>query len=87
MIIVIENWKKKLFNLVVALTLIIAFAAAYPTLTGFLHDKIPVFSGWFQDEHPTGNPMRVEKTSGSRFDQVVDQFVIKLQDFYYDEKQ
>jgi hypothetical protein len=87
MIILIQQWKKKLFNLVVGLTLILAFAAAYPTLSGILHDKIPVFSGWFEDEHPSGNPMRVEEPSRSGFDKMVDQFVIQLQDFYYDDNE
>lgn len=87
MIILIDHWKRKLVNLVIVLTLIVAFAAAFPALTGLLHDKVPVLSGWFEDEHPSGNPMRVEKSSGTRFDRAVDQFVIKLQDFYYDEKQ
>lgn len=85
MIIIIEQWKKKLVSLVVVLTLVLAFAAAFPTLSGVLHDKVPALSGWFEDEHPSGNPMRVEKPSGTRFDQAVDQFVIKLQDFYYDD--
>lgn len=86
MIIIIEKWKKKLIGLVTALVLIIAFAIAIPMFSGVLYDKIPVFSGWFQEEHPSGNPMRVENTqNGTRFDKVVDQFVIKLQDFYYDE--
>lgn len=87
MIIIIDQWKKKLVNLVVVLTLILAFAAALPVLTGLLYEKVPALSGWFQDEHPSGNPMRVEKSSGTHFDQAVDQFVIKLQDFYYDENQ
>lgn len=87
MIILIDHWKKKLVNLIIVLTLVVAFAAAFPTLTGLLHGKVPVLSGWFEDEHPSGNPMRVEKASGTRFDRAVDQFVIKLQDFYYDEKQ
>jgi hypothetical protein len=87
MIIIIEKWKKKLIGLVTAMVLIIAFAIAIPMLSGILYEKVPVFSGWFQEEHPSGNPMRVENTQdGTRFDNAVDQFVIKLQDFYYDEK-
>lgn len=87
MIILIDGWKKKLVNLVIVLTLILAFAAALPVLTGLLKEEVPALSSWFDDEHPSGNPMRVEKASDTRFDKVVDQFVIKLQDFYYDEKQ
>lgn len=87
MIIIIEKWKKKLIGLVTALVLVIAFALAIPVLSGILYEKVPVFSGWFQEEHPSGNPLRVENTqNGTRFDKAVDQFVIKLQDFYYDEQ-
>ncbi|MEN6327637.1 MAG: hypothetical protein ABFD18_15705 [Syntrophomonas sp.] len=87
MIIIIEKWKKKLIGLVTAMVLIIVFAIAIPMFSGILYEKVPVFSGWFQEEHPSGNPMRVENTQdGTRFDKAVDQFVIKLQDFYYDEK-
>jgi hypothetical protein len=87
MIIIIEKWKKKLISLVTAIVLIIAFALAIPVLSGVLYEKVPVFSGWFQEEHPSGNPMRVENNqSGTRFDKAVDQFVIKIQDFYYDEQ-
>lgn len=86
MIIIIEKWKKKLVGMITALVLITVFALAIPMITGILHERIPVFNGWFREEHPTGNPMRVEnKEKATRFDRVVDQFVIKLQDFYYDE--
>jgi hypothetical protein len=87
MIIIIEKWKKKLISLVTAIVIIIAFALVIPVLSGVLYEKVPVFSGWFQEEHPSGNPMRVENNqNGTRYDKAVDQFVIKLQDFYYDEK-
>ncbi|MGI5921348.1 MAG: hypothetical protein ACOX6I_06400 [Syntrophomonadaceae bacterium] len=85
MIIVIAKWKKKLVGLVTAMIIVVAFAAVIPLLSGILYNKIPVFSGWFRDERPSGNPMRVERTQeGTRFDKAIDQFVIKLQDFYYD---
>jgi len=51
---------------------------------------VPVFSGWMQDEHPTGNPMRVEQPQdvpGTEFSDRVDQFVIKLQNFYLQEQE
>lgn len=86
MIIVVGEWKKKILRIITILILILAFAVAVPVLAGSLYDRVPALSGWFQDEHPTGNPMRVEQdNSGTKFEQVVDQFVFKLQDFYYDE--
>lgn len=85
MIIIVNNWKKKLVRLAIAVVIIGAFAVAIPLVTGLLHKQVPV-SRWFQEEHPSGNPMRVEqRNQESKFDQVLDQFVIKVQDFYYEE--
>jgi len=93
-IILVGNWKRKVARWVLLLVVFGVFAAAIPALTGKLYQRVPV-SGWFKDEHPSGNPMRVErkadeKESGKRaketgFDKTMDQFVIKLQDFYYEE--
>lgn len=86
MIIIINNWKKKLMNLLTALVLIIAFLIAVPFVVGTLYDKIPVMSTWFQDEHPTGNPMRVDSNKkNTKFDNMLDSMVIHLQEFYYEE--
>lgn len=85
MIIIVNNWKKKLVRLGVAVVIITFFVVTVPLLTGLLHNKVPV-GGWFQEEHPSGNPMRVEQLNQeNKFDQVLDQFVIKVQDFYYEE--
>lgn len=87
MIVIIDNWKRKLLKVLAVCTLILAFAMAAPILTGLFYEQIPVMSGWLKEEHPSGNPLRVEKDNdGSKFNQVVDQFVIKLQNFYYEEK-
>ncbi|HHV17063.1 MAG TPA: hypothetical protein GXX58_10940 [Gelria sp.] len=88
MIIIVNDWKKKLIRLAVAVVIIIAFAFTIPILTGLLHKQLPV-GGWFQEEHPSGNPMRVEQRNQrnpeTKFDQMLDQFVLKVQDFYYEE--
>ncbi len=85
MIIIVNNWKKKLVRLTVAVVIISAFIFTIPVLTGLLHKQVPV-GNWFQEEHPSGNPMRVEQSNqDNKFDQVMDQFVIKVQDFYYEE--
>jgi hypothetical protein len=85
MIIIVNDWKKKLVRLAVAVVIISAFMFAIPVLTGLLHKQVPV-GNWFQEEHPSGNPMRVEQLNqNSKFDQMMDQFVIKVQDFYYEE--
>ncbi|MGI6412445.1 MAG: hypothetical protein ACOXZ5_02070 [Syntrophomonadaceae bacterium] len=83
MLIVIRNWKKKCIRMGIVITLIIAFAVAAPALTGLFHHYIPALGGWFEDEHPSGNPMRVE--GDTKFDRALDQFVIKLQKFYHED--
>lgn len=87
MIIVIKSWRRKLVNLVKVLVVILAFAILIPHIMGILGNFVPVFSGWSRDESPTGNPMRVENKPDTRFDQMVDQFVIRLQNFYYEERE
>ncbi|MDD3024457.1 MAG: hypothetical protein PHE26_11230 [Syntrophomonadaceae bacterium] len=87
MIVVIDNWKKKLLKILCVLVLFLAFALAVPVLTGLFYQQVPAMSSWLKEEHPSGNPLRVEEVKdGSKFEQVVDQFVIKLQNFYYEEK-
>lgn len=85
MIVVMGRWKQKLIKFLGILVLIAAFVIAVPAITGMLVKQVPALSGWLQDEHPSGNPMRVEadEDAGS-FNQILDQFVIKLQDFYYE---
>ncbi|HWP95877.1 MAG TPA: hypothetical protein VN426_03435 [Syntrophomonadaceae bacterium] len=86
MFIVISNWKKKFLRLLTVILLVVAFAAAFPALTGLFLKEVPVFTSWFQDEQPSGNPMRVEKDQEtSQFNQALDRFVIKVQDFYHKE--
>ncbi|HCF49454.1 MAG TPA: hypothetical protein DER60_04185 [Syntrophomonas sp.] len=86
MVILVGNWKKKLVKILAVIALIAVFAAAMPLVTGLLYEQVPVISTWFQDEQPSGNPMRVENgEKNSRFQQLVDQFVFKLQEFYYEE--
>lgn len=88
MLIVVSNWRKKLLRLLTVILLVAAFAAAFPSLTGLFVKHMPVFNSWFQDEQPTGNPMRVEQDqeqNSSKFNQMLDRFVIKVQDFYYEE--
>lgn len=86
MFILVGNWKRKLIKIVAILVLIAAFIAAMPLVTGILHKQVPVFTTWFQDEQPSGNPMRVENEEKStRFQYLMDQFILKMQHFYYEE--
>lgn len=85
MIIIIRDFKKKLLKFITVIILIIAFALAVPYLAGSLKDVIPVWNNFFDEERPTGNPMRVENEKGSRFDQIIDSLVFNLQEFYYED--
>lgn len=89
MIIVVGKWKRKLARLAALMAVIVVFAAAVPSMVGLFHEKVPVFSGWMQDDEiPSGNPMRVEQIEpGSDFAQKIDQFVIKMQGFYLEENE
>ena len=88
MIIVVGKWKQKLIRLATLMLIIAIFAAAIPLISGIFYEKVPAFSGWMKDENPTGNPMRVEKAPQStEFNQKIDQYVIKLQTFYHEEKE
>lgn len=86
MIIFVNNWKKKLLRVAVALAIIAVFVCTLPMLTGLLSSQeVPAGGRWLQEEHPSGNPMRVEQSQGTKFENMLDQFVIKVQDFYYEE--
>lgn len=88
MIIVVGKWKQKIVRLAMIAVVIAIFAAAIPLISGVFYEKVPVFSGWMKDETPTGNPMRVENVApATDFNQKVDQFVIKMQNFYHEEKE
>lgn len=94
MIIVLGNWKQKVMKFIAVVVLVLIFAAVVPVVSGLLYEKVPVFSGWVDDEHPSGNPMRVENNPAddnileeSDFNQKMDRFVVKVQNFYYEEKE
>ncbi|HNX93250.1 MAG TPA: hypothetical protein PKI17_06965 [Syntrophomonas sp.] len=94
MIIVVGKWKEKVVKMVAVVIVVALFAAAIPMVSGLLYDKVPVFSGWFDDEHPSGNPLRVENDTAETvkqqkpvFNEQMDRFVVKVQNFYYQEKE
>jgi hypothetical protein len=88
MIIVVGKWKQKIIRLATIAIVIALFAAAIPLVSGIFYEKVPVFNGWMKDENPSGNPMRVENVPQTTdFGRSVDQFVIKVQNFYHAEKE
>ena len=62
MVILVGNWKKADQNSCCNRPLIAVFAAAMPLVTGLLYEHVPAISSWFQDEQPSGNPMRGGET-------------------------
>jgi hypothetical protein len=85
MIILVSRWKKKLLKVLTVIVLLLAFAFSIPFFTGAVYRQIPVISSWFEKENPTGNPLRVDnEQDGTKFEEMVNQLVIKLQDFYYE---
>ena len=54
MIIVFYNWKKKLFQVLTVVALVVALAFMTKLFAGSLCERIPVFSGWVSGEHPSG---------------------------------
>jgi len=94
MIIVVGRWKQKVVKFLAVIALILVFSAMIPVVSGIFYEKVPVFSGWVDDEHPSGNPMRVETNTAkdkvqedNEFNQKMDRFVVKVQNFYYEEKE
>jgi cytochrome c-type biogenesis protein CcmH/NrfG len=88
MIIVVGKWKSKLIRLAAVVLILALFVAVVPMVSGIFYEKVPVFSGWMKDEQPSGNPMRVEKTQEEpNFNQTVDRFVVKMQNFYHEGKE
>lgn len=87
MLIIIKDWKRKMVRLVKVIVVILAFAVLIPQLVAYMGNHQPVFFKWTKEETPTGNPMRVENSPHTKFTEVVDHFVVKLQDLYYQEKE
>ncbi|NLJ72753.1 MAG: hypothetical protein GX333_07045 [Syntrophomonadaceae bacterium] len=66
------------------LVLVLVFSVVIPYVAGTFSNIVPVLNTWFDDEHPSGNPMRVETKENTKFDEMVDYVVFQLQEFYQD---
>lgn len=75
--------RKIIKGLAVIMVLVITIMVGVSYLT----HPAPVFNQLTQDKIPTGNPLRVDNENPNDFDRSVEQFVIKLQDFYYEERE
>ncbi len=55
-------------------------------LYNMYHDNELIREGWLREDKPSGNPMRVEnqaRESQENSPSVLDQFVVKVRDFYH----
>lgn len=84
MVIIINDWKRKAFRFITVLVLVLVFSVAIPYVAGTFSNIVPVLNTWFDDEHPSGNPMRVDTKENTKFDDMVDYVVFQLQEFYQD---
>ena len=84
MFIIIRDWKSKVLGFITRLALLDAFIYSAAVLARQLSQQRPALSNWFNEENPSGNPLRVENNdaTGQKFDQIIDEMVIKMQDFY-----
>lgn len=89
MIIVIKNWKNTVYRLLGILLLTVTCGVSVPVVAGILQEKVPVFQTWFEEEKPSGNPMRVEYKDDyySLYNEKIDQYVINLQELNFEEKE
>lgn len=85
MIIYVSDWRKKAIVTGKILALLIAFGLVIPMIA-MVNSHVPTLNQWIDNES-TDQLMREERTEKTGFDKAVDQFVIKLQDFYYEERE
>lgn len=82
------NWKKKFLRIGGWILALILLVGLLPYIFKFFFLRLPVLSNWFEEDRPSGNPMRVEKwLDGTRFNQEVDELVFKIQNFDWQENQ
>lgn len=87
MFIVITNLKQKLQTLGKALLILAVLGLLVPGAINLYNNHAPAVSDWFQEESQEVGPMRTEPSKKTWFDQAMDQYVLKLQDFYYEERE
>jgi len=86
MLVIIRNRTKKriTLGLRILITLFI-LSLVFSHLYNMYNGNNIVREGWLREDRPSGNPMRVEnteKTVEKNGPDVLDQFVIKVRDFY-----
>ncbi len=87
MFIVISNLRKKLLFLGKILFVLVVLGVVVYGMVSLINFYKPDIANWLKKESQVVGPMRTEPSVKTWFDQTLDQYVIKLQDFYYEEKE
>lgn len=87
MFIIISNMRRKLLTLGKILALLVALGLIVPGVVSLFNSYAPAISNWVKKESQEVGPMRTEPSEKTWFDQTMDQYVLKLQDFYYEERE
>jgi hypothetical protein len=87
MIIFIGDWGKKLTVILKIAVLVIILAAAMPGIIKLADSGRTAVKSWSQSHPEFQSLMNKERTQSTDFDRTLDNFVIKLQDFYYEERE
>lgn len=84
--IVIRNWREKLAAAIKILIILAALTLAWTYLESFFKAHDSTIKG-IDDPYNVGQQIRQERNQATEFDKVLDQFVLKVQDFYYEERE
>mgnify|MGYP001205036857 CR=1 FL=1 len=87
MLIVISNLKQKVKTLGKVLVLLLALGLLVPAGMRLYDNCAPAVSKWLLEKNQEPGPMNTEPSKKTWFDQTMDQYVLKLQDFYYEERE
>ncbi|MGI6549197.1 MAG: hypothetical protein ACOX4Q_04020 [Syntrophomonadales bacterium] len=87
MYIVISNFRQKIKTLGKVLVVLVALGLLVPGAISLYNNYGPAVSTWFQEQSQEIGPMRTEPSEKTWFDATMDQYVLKLQDFYYEERE
>jgi len=84
-LIIISDVRKKVGSVIKGVILLALLSATGVGLATLYQAYAPALSTWIEEESAKVGPMDVEPMEKSWFDQKMDQYVIKLQDLYYQE--
>ncbi len=86
-LIIISNLRQKMIALIKGVVLLVFLSATGLGLAALYEAYAPDLSTWIEQESAKVGPMDMEPQEKTWFDQKMDQYVIKLQDLYYHERE